>query len=78
MLFAAWTVLKPDVKLIGPDIASVIDTQPGPFRFTAGAAKKDFAHGAYAVCEVISAVYPAVSCLGSAQSKKVRAAAAAI
>jgi len=29
VLFAAWTVLKPDIKLIGPDIASVIDTQPG-------------------------------------------------
>lgn len=40
-LYSAWTALKPDIKLIGPGIASVIDTQPGPFWFTAGAAKKD-------------------------------------
>lgn len=49
-LFSAWTALKPALELIGPKIASVIDSEPGVFWFTAGEAKKNLltAPSAYA------------------------------
>lgn len=39
-LFAAWTALKSPIELIGPEIASVSDSEPGVFWFTAGEAKE--------------------------------------
>lgn len=39
-LYAAWKELRPAAQLIGPDIASVVDNEPGVFWFTAGLNKK--------------------------------------
>jgi hypothetical protein len=43
-LFAAWTALKPEIHLLGPEIAAVQD-EPGLFWFTAGAKKAALAGG---------------------------------
>ncbi|MGE3332736.1 MAG: hypothetical protein AB7I36_03765 [Rhodospirillaceae bacterium] len=49
-LYSAWTALKPSIELVGPKTASVIDSEPGIFWFTAGEAKKNLltAPSAYA------------------------------
>jgi hypothetical protein len=38
-LFSAWTALKPEIQLLGPDVAAVEADKPGLFWFTAGGQK---------------------------------------
>ena len=39
-LYAAWVDQRPAIHLVGPDMASVVEDQPGLFWFTAGLNKK--------------------------------------
>jgi len=38
-LYSAWLALKPEIQLIGPDLASVVEDVPGVLWFTAGLSK---------------------------------------
>jgi len=49
-LYSAWLALKPEIDLIGPDLASVTEDTPGVLWFTAGSSKLSLAssNSAYA------------------------------